>query len=91
MAAVSARGEWAAVKSRCEMRIVSALSHDACTGSMSNRDVRAWTTDVSATTTDVSATAKMSTTAAVSTAVSGGSLRRKRQAAKRENCGQRKN
>jgi hypothetical protein len=84
MAAVFARGECAAVKSRCEMCIVSALSHDACTGSMSNRDVRAWTTDVSATTADVSATA------AVSTAVSGGSLRRKRQAAKRENCRQRK-
>jgi hypothetical protein len=84
MTAVSTLGEYTAVKSRRDVCIVSMLSHDACTGSMSNRDVRARTADVTAsakmstTAADVSATAKMSTTAAtVSTAVSCGSLRGK--------------
>ncbi|HKD28606.1 MAG TPA: hypothetical protein VKC66_22220 [Xanthobacteraceae bacterium] len=95
MWAVSSRAEYAAVKCRRDVRTGSMTYDDVCAGSMPSNEVSS--SDVSATrvptsevrtTTEVPATAM---TAAVFTAMSRGSLCRKRQATKRENCGQREN
>jgi len=95
MGSVSARAECTAVKCGRDVHTGSMTYDDVCAGSMPSHEVSS--SDVSATrvptsevrtTTDVPATAM---TAPMSTAMSRGSLCRKRQTTKRENCGQREN
>ena len=95
MGSVSTRAECSAVKCGRDVHTGSMTYDDARAGSMPSHEVSS--SDVSATrvptsevrtTTDVPATAM---TAPMSTAMSRGSLCRKRQATKRENCGQREN
>jgi hypothetical protein len=88
MGAVSTPDEHTAAKSRREVYTRSMAGHDPCAWSMPRHEVPSRVS----TATDVSTTAAVSTAVSATTAaVSRGSLCRKRQAAKRENCGQREN